>query len=37
MGDEVAGYGNESMPTLVAIAPLTELISATSLFSPMAD
>ena len=31
MGDEVAGYGNEGMPTLVAIAPLTELISATSI------
>jgi len=31
MGDEVAGYGNQGMPTLVAIAPLTELISATSI------
>jgi hypothetical protein len=31
MGDEVVGYGNEGMPTLVAIAPLTELISATSI------
>jgi hypothetical protein len=28
MGGEVAGYGNEDMPALVAVAPLPELVHA---------